>query len=420
MLVLVAGLGWSAHPAEAKYAALVLDPATGRIFHEANADERNYPASLTKMMTLYLVFEALENKRITWNTTFKASRHASAQPPTHLALAPGETLTVRDAVHAMIILSANDAAVAAAEMLGGTEEKFALMMTDKARQLGMSRTTFRNASGLPNSGQMSTARDMATLAEALMKKFPQHYPLFSETSFSYKDRVYKTHNHVLVDYPGADGLKTGFTGASGFNLVTSAERDGKRLIGVVFGGNTARARDNHMEELLDEGFANFNRPTGRLMVKNEAPAEMPTAAAKKSGKKAAPAAAAVAKAKPAPAPTLPAAVVAAAEGEGDTDANDNTVWGIQVGAFNEKGPAHNAAEQVARKYSDVLSGGHITIIPLAHGHGRTVYRARIVGLERDAAYQACRLLKKAKHPCMELKLSNATQEVAERTEPRAR
>ncbi len=391
----------------------MLDPATGRVFHEANADERNYPASLTKMMTLYLVFEALENKRVTWNTTFKASRHASAQPPTHLALAPGETLTVRDAVHAMIILSANDAAVATGEMLGGTEEKFALMMTDKARQLGMSRTTFRNASGLPNSGQMSTARDMAKLAEALMKKFPQYYPLFSETSFTFKDRVYKTHNHVLVDYPGADGLKTGFTGASGFNLVTSAERDGKRLIGVVFGGNTARARDHHMEELLDEGFANFNRPAGHLMVKNEAPAEMPVAS-KKSGKKTV----AAAKAKPARAPSLPAAVVAATDGEGDADGSD--VWGIQVGAFNEKGPAHNAAEQVARKYSDVLSGGRITIMPLAHNKGRTVYRARIVGLERDAAYQACRLLKKAKHPCMELKLSNATQEVAERTETRIR
>ena len=406
-LAIVGTLGWSTHPADAKYASLILDPTSGHVYHEANADERNYPASLTKLMTLYLVFEGLESKRLNWNTVVPVSRHASAQPATHLALAPGDQLTLRDAVHSIIILSANDSAVAVGEMLGGTEEKFALMMTAKARQIGMSRTTFRNASGLPNTGQMSTARDMATLAESIIKRFPQYYPLFSETSFSYNGRVYKTHNHVLVDYPGADGLKTGFTNASGFNLVTSAERDGKRLVGVVFGGNTARARDQQMQQLLDQGFAHFGQPTGQLMVKNE-----PAAPAQVAGKKAKKGVKA-----PAAAPAAPV-VTASAAAEGDTDADEKFVWGIQVGAFNEQGPARNAAEQVARKYSGILDGGQVKITPLTQTRGRTVYRARIMGVERDAAYQACRILKKAKHPCLELKIQATTQEVAERAEPR--
>ncbi len=370
------------HSADAKYASIVIDAGTGQVQHEANADDRNYPASLTKLMTLYLLFEAVENKRLTWNSHLTASKHASNQSPTHLALAPGEKISVHDATMALIIHSANDVAVVVAEELGGTEEKFALLMTAKARNLGMNRTTFRNASGLPHTGQQSTARDMAILAQAVIDRFPRYYPMFAETSFTFKNRVYKTHNRVTLNYPGADGLKTGFTHASGFNLITSATRNGRRLIGVVFGGNTSRSRDQQMEALLDEAFSAGHRG-GPLIAQNTQPAPQ------KSKVKAA----------------------ARQSGEGDTDAvssvapraNDKSDWGIQVGAFYDKKPAQTTAQDVSKKYAKLLNGGQISVLPLSNTKGRTLYRARIVRIDREAAYEACKQLKRAQQPCMELR-----------------
>jgi D-alanyl-D-alanine carboxypeptidase len=387
LAALVAAL--RAAPADAKYASIVLDADSGLVRHETNADERLFPASLTKLMTLYLLFEAVESKRISWNTQFTASRRVALQPATRIGLAPGDKITAKEAALALIIQSANDVASLVAEELGDTEEKFALQMTDKARRLGMTRTTFRNASGLPHNGQQSSARDMAILAQALMNRFPQHYPMFSETSFTYGGRVYKTHNRVLLNYDGADGLKTGFTHASGFNLVTSAVRDNHRLIGVVFGSNTSKARDSHMQALLDQAFASIqNGGAAPLMVKNTAPkAKMPSV----------------------PVHAITTQVNASKPANGNDDGGD---WGIQVGAFQGKDPARTAALQVKQKYAKVLDGGQVVVAPLPKSKGKTLYRARIMGLEKDAAYQACKLLKRAKQACMELK-EPAPQEVAE-------
>jgi len=396
--------------AHAKYAAIVVDAGSGVVRHETNADVRNSPASLTKLMTIYLLFEAIENKRLSWNSPLTTSRNAANQSPTHLALSPGETITAKDAALALIIRSANDVAVVVAEALGETEEKFALLMTAKARKIGMTRTTFRNASGLPNAGQLSTARDMAILAQAVMDRFPQYYPMFSESSFTFKGRTYKSHNRVTLNYRGADGLKTGYTHASGFNLLTSATRDGHRLIGVVFGGNTAAARDQQMMRLLDDGFSS-QRGGGALIARNNLPTTQSKASARVKN--------AAAQAEPKPAPK--AKRKPTAQGDDDialanpsqSSPNDKSDWGIQVGAFNTKSPAESTARSVSQKYAKQLKGGHVTIAPLANKNGRTLYRARIMGIDKDAAYETCKLLKRAKQPCMELRGSD-DREVAAR------
>ena len=241
-------------PAAAKYAAIVIDSDTGRVLHSVNADTRNFPASLTKMMTLYMVFEALEDGRLTMDQELRVSRRAAGQTPSRLGLKAGSHITVRDAIGALVVKSANDTATVVAEAIGETEIQFALMMTERARKLGMRSTTFRNASGLPNRGQLSTARDMSVLAMALLNDFPQHYGIFSAPKFKYGGRTYKSHNNLLASYTGTDGIKTGYTRASGFNLVASVERDGKRLVGVVFGGRTAKSRDAQMKKILNNSF----------------------------------------------------------------------------------------------------------------------------------------------------------------------
>ena len=226
---LLAVLGILAMPlsASARYASVVIDTLTGQVLHEVNADTRNYPASLTKMMTLYLTFEALESGRWTLNTRLKVSRRASRMPASRLGLRRGERIRVEDAILALVTKSANDVAVVVAEALGRSETKFARLMNRKAQALGMSRTSFRNASGLPNRRQLSTARDMATLALALIEDFPDYYQYFSTADFKYRGRRHENHNALLAHYEGTDGIKTGYTRASGYNLVASSVRDGR-------------------------------------------------------------------------------------------------------------------------------------------------------------------------------------------------
>lgn len=238
-------------PAE-KYAALVMDAKTGEVLHARNADAQRYPASLTKMMTLYLLFEALEQKKITTKSAFVVSRLAAQQPQTNISLIPGERIPVDTAIRALIIRSANDVAVVVAENLGKSVSNFALMMTQKARALGMRNTVFKNPNGLPDSNQHTTARDLAKLAIALRRDFPEYYPYFSVRQFTWKRVSYYTHNRVMLRYSGVDGLKTGFINASGFNVVTSLKRNGRTLIGVVMGGNNATARDDRMIALLEQ------------------------------------------------------------------------------------------------------------------------------------------------------------------------
>ena len=233
-----------------RYSDIVVDVNTGKVMHSTDPDGLRYPASLTKMMTLYLVFEALEKGRIRLNSPIPVSRHASSEPPSKLGLKPGESFTVEQGIQALVTRSANDAATAFGEFLGGSEARFAQMMTSKARALGMSRTTYRNANGLPNPGQMTTARDQARLGMALRQHFPQYYAYFSTRSFTYGRQVIGNHNRLVGSVRGVDGIKTGFTNASGFNLVTSLRVDGKSMVGVVLGGVSGAARDNQMRKLM--------------------------------------------------------------------------------------------------------------------------------------------------------------------------
>ncbi len=233
-------------------ASIVVDGNSGAVLQASNPDALRHPASLTKIMTLYLLFERLDAGKIKLDTPLKVSEHASEQAPTKLDLKPGQTLTVEDAIKGIVTKSANDAAVVVAENLGGDEESFAKLMTQKARALGMTRTTYVNASGLPDDDQITTARDQALLGRAIQERFPRYYKYFSTESFVYHGEAMRNHNHLLGSIEGVDGIKTGFTRASGFNLVTSVHRDGRYLVAVVMGGHSAFERDAHMRELIGD------------------------------------------------------------------------------------------------------------------------------------------------------------------------
>ncbi|TPK31123.1 D-alanyl-D-alanine carboxypeptidase [Mesorhizobium sp. B2-5-3] len=235
----------------AKSAAIVVDAKTGKVLYSSDANARRYPASLTKMMTLYLTFEALAKGKISRNSPVVFSAHAAAEPPTKLGVKPGGSVAVETAILSMVTKSANDSATALGEMLGGNETNFARMMTAKARQLGMNGTVFRNANGLPDPGQFTTARDMATLGIALREHFPQYYGYFSQRSFLYGRQRINGHNRLLGRIKGVDGIKTGYTRASGFNLVSSVSDGNRRIVGVVMGGTSGSSRDNQMAALIN-------------------------------------------------------------------------------------------------------------------------------------------------------------------------
>jgi D-alanyl-D-alanine carboxypeptidase len=235
-------------------ASIIVDGNSGTALEESNPDAPRHPASLTKIMTLYLLFEQLDAGKIKLDSPLTVSAHASVQAPTKLCLKPGQTIAVEDAIKGVVTKSANDAAVVIAENLGGDEGHFAELMTQKAHALGMSRTTYVNASGLPNDDQITTARDQALLGRAIQERFPRYYRYFSTPTFVYHGEAMRNHDHLLGSMAGVDGIKTGFTEASGFNLVTSVHRDGRYVVGVVLGGRSASARDEHMRELIDAHF----------------------------------------------------------------------------------------------------------------------------------------------------------------------
>ena len=320
-------------------------------------------------MTLYLLFEAIEQKKLTFDSQLKVSQRAASQPASKLGLKPGQTITVRDAAAALIVRSANDVATAVAEALAGNERRFALRMTQKARQIGMNRTTFRNASGLPHRGQMSTARDMAALTRKMINRFPKHYHMFSKTSFTYQGRRYSSHNKLLQTYPGAEGFKTGYIRASGYNLITTARQNGHRLIGVVFGGNSSRSRNRHMQSLLNKAYAKVRAIPSPKVIE--------TSHLRLAPRK-----------KPLRGSALP----------------KRDIWGIQVGAFYTRKPAASLATEISRKYARILKNGQGTIMPLQKSRNRILYRARILGIRKQEAYRACRSLKKYRRPCMPVKL----------------
>ena len=369
-------------PAQAGYASFVMDAQSGEVFHARNADTRNFPASLTKIMTLFMVFEALETGRLELGQALPVSRRAAGQAPSKLGLKVGQTITVRDAIGALSVKSANDVATVVAEAIGGTEIKFAQMMTKRAREIGMRRTTFKNASGLPNRGQLSTARDMAILGREMLVRFPNHYEHFSDLTFRYGKRTYSNHNKLLKTYAGMDGIKTGYIRASGFNLVASAERNGVRLIGVVFGGKTGQSRDTHMASLLNRawGRAHAHSTYAALPVPKPAiPGQTPTTTA----------------------PRLALAQVPAAGNAPGSirDSNGGLLdWGVQVGAFKGYSRAHLAAGQVSQRLRGLPATATIEILPL-NAKGTTLFRARIVGMQEDIARNVCRQLRSSGSAC---------------------
>jgi D-alanyl-D-alanine carboxypeptidase len=252
--VLVVALLAAAPAWAGKYASIVIDLDTNQVLHARDADEVRHPASLTKVMTLYLVFDALDSGKLKLTERMKVSKAASRQQPSKLGLKAGATIKVEDAIRALVTKSANDVAVVFAERLSGSEAKFVTRMNAKAKELGMTSTTFRNSSGLPDRKQVTTARDMAKLAEAVYVDHKNRYNYFSLPSFTWNKRKYTNHNELLRKVDGVDGIKTGFTNASGYNLMASAQRDGHRVIAVMMGGSTGRSRDQHVADLLEAAF----------------------------------------------------------------------------------------------------------------------------------------------------------------------
>ncbi|MBX4993954.1 D-alanyl-D-alanine carboxypeptidase (penicillin-binding protein 5/6) [Rhizobium binae] len=401
-------------------ASLILDARTGKVLAAENADTLNHPASLTKMMTLYLTFEALKRGKIAWDTPIKMSKYAAARPPTKLGVRAGDTITVREAVYGMIVKSANDAAAAMGEKLGGSESGFARMMTAKARQLGMSRTVFVNASGLPNPRQVTTARDMSTLGVALMKNFPNEYRLFSVASFNFRGKTVRGHNNLMYRYRGMDGIKTGYTNASGFNLV-SAVRDGnRRVVGVVLGGRTARSRDNKMAALLDRYLGRASSSGGaRLMasVGAKEPVEVASAAdasdvplplgaprpagdATPTGLGANSLAYADDAVVPLERPTAMDEILAAGKTVKPAAEKTDGNWQIQISAAPSADAARALLAQAQSEARAQLNSASPYTEAVGQGAKR-IYRARFVGFaSRDAAVSACDALKQRSYDCM--------------------
>jgi D-alanyl-D-alanine carboxypeptidase len=367
----------------ARYAAIVVDADTGRILHSENADTQNYPASLTKMMTLFMTFEALKSGQLTMNQELPVSSVAERRSPSKLGLRRGQKIKVGDAIAALVTKSANDVATVLAEAIGGTERKFADQMTDRAKALGMNDTVFKNASGLPNRSQLSTAKDMAILARALIRQFPEHYDKFAMESFTWQGTVHRTHNRLMLRYEGMDGIKTGYTAASGFNLVASAKRNGKRLIAVVFGGKTSRARDNQVAKLLDDGFAGMPVLTAKS---GSDLGKLPVSASREKFK----------------ASGKPKAEKAMA---GTPIVNENSgsvqAWAIQVGAYNRYAPAHLAVTRAARAVPSLL-GSEFKIVRQSSTakRGLNIYKARLLVASESKARTSCDALKRRNIDCM--------------------
>ena len=377
--------------AHAKYASFIINENTKRIYHNANADTRNYPASLTKIMTLYLVFDALKSKKISMSSKFKVSKRATRQPPSKLNLSAGSNITVKNAILALVTKSANDVATVIAENLGKSERNFARLMTRKAKKLGMTRTTFRNASGLPNRGQLSTARDMATLGIAIRKNHPKFFKLFKTKSFIYKGIKYTNHNNLLGSYSGTDGIKTGYTNASGFNLVASVERNGQRIIGVVFGGKKARSRDKHMVTLLNKYFkTTLSKPLVRIAKPSELPKTRPEIMLVEKNIKNF---------------RIPPKII-----NNITPNNIEEDWFIQIGAFKNRLNAHKAARNARNVVPEQLGNLPASLSKITksstNNNLQYLWRVRFVELAENQARSVCAELWTSGLSCIPLPSNN--------------
>ncbi len=444
----------SAAQANPKYAGIVVDAKTGKVLYAKNANARRYPASTTKIMTLYVLFEELEAGRVKLNTRMKVSRYAAARPPTKLGLKAGSSLRVKDAIYALITRSANDASTVIAEHISGSETAFARRMTQTARAIGMRNTTFKNPHGLPNSRQVTTAADLALLGRAIQDRFPRYYKYFNTRFYTYAGRRLGNHNKLLGRVRGVDGIKTGYTNASGFNLVTNVKRDNRQIVAVVLGGRTGKRRDAQMVRLISQYLPKAYRgrrttpmlyagATKRYQFPKVAPA-VPVAKANTPAAKQ-PTLLAYANAndtipnsKPsdpiakllkrqaldsAPAPrkepvanslTTPAVFESANLRQAATPSSasiqqniaslkpediDTSSWHIQISATDSQEKAISILENARAAAGTVLRNKRIYTEPVK-SKKQTLYRARFIGFEtKTAAWDACAKLKKAKYSC---------------------
>ena len=419
------------------FSAMVLDANTGRVLYADHENDLRHPASVTKVMTLYMLFEQLEKGRFSLDDEIQISSHAASMAPSKLGLRPGTTISVEDAIKAVVTKSANDIAAAIAEAVGGTEERFAEMMTAKAHSLGMSRTHYANASGLPNSSQVTTARDLITLGRSIQERFPRYYAYFSTHQFTFRGATMGNHNHLLGRVEGMDGIKTGYTNASGFNLLTSVKRGNRRIFSVVLGGKTAGGRDRIMAGLIEDHLDSAS--STKTMVADASPAEtrpapvataytapasapsLPTVAEKprptedrtasipqvaKAATAPSPAqtraaekrSAKVAKAE-AVKPVAAKAASAKAEPARPSAAMSGTM--IQIGASDEMGKANELLAN-ARGKAPALSGA-TSFTEKVKSRSGTLYRARFAGLTETKAEAACKSLKRSGFSCFTTK-----------------
>ncbi len=436
--------------ANSKYAAYVVHAQSNDVLFDRYSNARRYPASLTKMMTLYLLFDELEAGRLKLDSRLKVSSRASRQPPSKLGVKSGSEIEVETAIKALIVKSANDVAVVVAEAISGSEWRFARKMTSRARALGMRRTTFRNASGLPNRKQVTTARDMAVLAQRLMQDHPDFWHYFSTKTFAWNGRTYRTHNALVRNFDGADGLKTGYTRSSGYNLATTVQRDGHHLIGVVLGGRSGRTRDAHMRKILTKAFADIvKKPALIAALHREKPAprmkpslvaaldnriENRISAPTLAGNAAMQAEIEMAAAGFGPvgmpsghedvirdlisassdiaedfsaAVGVPAelnefersklASMSSADDVAEGDIEPDLSWSVQIGAYSTKELAQEELEKAARIGG--LTDRMRKVQPMAAPDGGVLFRARFTALSEAEALETCDLLRNADLNC---------------------
>ena len=356
-------------PDPKKYAAIVVDVDTGKVLHEKNAERKRYPASLVKMMTLYMTFDALQKGKLSMNEYLKVSSHAAAQPSMNINLERGDRIKVRDAIYALIVRSANDASVVLAEAIAGSEKSFAVKMNETAKKLGMKDTHFVNASGLPNDKQVSTAVDMAKMLIALQRDHPKYYRYMTRTNFMRKGRQYTTHNRVLTKYRGATGGKTGYINASGFNLATSAQRRGHNIVAVVLGGKTSSSRDKIMISLLDKGFDMLegNNVAGSSKKKKGSDIVYPV---------------------PAPKPWREQKLISSL---GSDKKQTMNIWGIELGGFSHEKEVIAAVSTAMDIVPDQLAYSNVNFVDIEQ-NGAKSHSARFVSLTEKQAKKACDIL----------------------------
>ena len=407
MFTFCAFAAFSAPAQAAKYAAIVIEENSGRVLFARNADSLRYPASLTKIMTLYLLFEDISAGHLTLKSRIPVSKIAAGRSPSKLYLKPGQSISTEQAIYALVTKSANDVATAIAEKLSVSEQAFAKRMTRKARALGMSQTTFRNASGLPHSKQLSTARDMARLAIAMRRDFPQYFKYFSTKSFNWNGRKFGNHNKLLSKFNGTDGIKTGYINASGFNLVASVKRNNVRLIGVVFGGKTSRSRDAHMMDILERQFKRIKPAQARQQLA-ALPKKLPTSVPARVND--------VPETMPQPkqitVKRLTDSMLAGNTPEfldiATTAANlaiaqdDPAHWSVQIGNFAQRVNAHKAAIRARRMAYTVLGMTPANLSLVSRGE-MPLWRVRFNDLDESQARSACAALFAEGSPCIAIR-----------------